>query len=170
MSSLNELPPLPPSLSALLAGPPPLPGHAEDEPTYSNVPPARPQPAPPAPACHRPDAGGSTGRRAAPAAPLPGSGSGSGSGRRSAQLEQQLQRLRQQMSELRQMDLSLLHQLWSLNDAIQELKQAVRSPSWDNGYDGSADEEDGSRREFGALSSVAERLSSSSSSLEYGNI
>ena len=71
------------------------------------------------------------------------------------------------MSELRQLDLSLLYQLWSLNDAIQEIKQAVRSPSWDNGYDGSADEEDGSRRE---LSSVAERLSSSSSSLEYGNI
>ena len=74
------------------------------------------------------------------------------------------------MSELRQLDLSLFYQLWSLNDAILELKQAIRSPSWDNGYDGSADEEDGPRRQFAGLSSVAERLSSSSSSLEYGNI
>lgn len=172
MSALPGLPPLPASLSAVLADsltgvrPPPAP---IEEPTYSNVPAPAPGGSPPAAAGYgrhdRAGSSGSAGRRAGPLLPLPRTSTTS---RRASQLEQQLERLRLRMSELRQLDLSLLYQLWSLNDAIQELKQAVRSPSWDNGYDGSADDEDAPPR---GLSSVSERLSSSSSSsLEFGNI
>jgi len=64
--------------------------------------------------------------------------------------------------------------LWSLHDSIHEYKQLVRSPSWDNGYDGSADEEEGYSRVGGGahapLASVSEPLSGSNSSLEFGDV
>lgn len=52
---------------------------------------------------------------------------------RSSRLDAQLAVLRKEMVGLRQMDMSLLCQLWSLNESIQEYKQALqdRSPSWD---------------------------------------
>ncbi|XP_077522891.1 uncharacterized protein LOC144133579 [Amblyomma americanum] len=52
---------------------------------------------------------------------------------RSSRLDAQLAILRKEMVGLRQMDMSLLCQLWSLNESIQEYKQALqdRSPSWD---------------------------------------
>jgi len=94
--------------------------------------------------------------------------------RRGSALDQQLDRLKREMTELRQRDLALLHQLWSLHDSIHEYKQLVRSPSWDNGYDGSADEEEGYSRVGGGahapLASVSEPLSGSNSSLEFGDV
>lgn len=52
---------------------------------------------------------------------------------RSSRLDAQLAVLRKEMVGLRQLDMSLLCQLWSLNESIQEYKQALqdRSPSWD---------------------------------------
>lgn len=48
-------------------------------------------------------------------------------------LDTQLALLRKEMVGLRQLDMSLLCQLWSLNESIQEYKQLLqdRSPSWD---------------------------------------
>ncbi|XP_064484888.1 leucine repeat adapter protein 25-like [Ornithodoros turicata] len=52
---------------------------------------------------------------------------------RTTRLDAQLALLRKEMVGLRQLDMSLLCQLWSLNESIQEYKQALqeRSPTWD---------------------------------------
>ncbi|XP_013783840.1 protein FAM89A-like [Limulus polyphemus] len=67
-------------------------------------------------------------------------------------LDAQLAVLRKEMVGLRQLDMSLLCQLWSLNESIQEYKQLVQermsastsyasSPGWDNGLDSPSSEE-----------------------------
>lgn len=110
--------------------------------------------------------------------------------RKPSNLDAQLAHLRREMVGLRQLDMSLLCQLWSLNETIQNYKHVLQasSPGWDNGYehDSSGDEaEAGSptqtdfdrrviirRRRRLDLNVVQESLSSSSShsSLEFGNI
>ncbi|KAL1139801.1 hypothetical protein AAG570_006778, partial [Ranatra chinensis] len=53
--------------------------------------------------------------------------------RKQTKLDVQLARLRKEMYSLRELDLSLLSQLWSVNEAIQELRamQELLSPSSD---------------------------------------
>ncbi|CAG0921154.1 unnamed protein product [Notodromas monacha] len=47
--------------------------------------------------------------------------------------DSQMGQLRREMDGLRQMDLSLLYQLWSLNDSIQEYKQVVEAErAWES--------------------------------------
>ncbi|XP_023239173.1 protein FAM89A-like isoform X2 [Centruroides sculpturatus] len=86
-----------------------------------------------------------------------GSGRGSPSidGRgvsRASRLDAQLALLRKEMVGLRQLDMSLLCQLWSLNESIQEYKQLLQermsfspthasSPGWDNGLESPSSEE-----------------------------
>lgn len=56
---------------------------------------------------------------------------------RTSRLDAQLALLRKEMVGLRQLDMSLLCQLWSLNESIQEYKQALqeRSPTWDPSHE-----------------------------------
>lgn len=75
---------------------------------------------------------------------------------RSGRLDVQLALLRKEMVGLRQLDMSLLCQLWSLNESIHEYKQLLQdrmslslspshasSPGWDNGMDSPSSEEHG---------------------------
>ncbi|XP_054706107.1 protein FAM89A-like [Uloborus diversus] len=75
---------------------------------------------------------------------------------RSGRLDVQLALLRKEMVGLRQLDMSLLCQLWSLNESIHEYKQLLQdrmslslspshasSPGWDNGLDSPSSEEHG---------------------------
>jgi hypothetical protein len=75
-----------------------------------------------------------------------------GSGRKSTNLDTQLAILRREMYSLRQLDLSLLSQLWSLNESIQDFRQILQdqedrvlsppspSPTPSSGDEGDADE------------------------------
>ncbi|XP_035214338.1 protein FAM89A-like isoform X2 [Stegodyphus dumicola] len=75
---------------------------------------------------------------------------------RAGRLDVQLALLRKEMVGLRQLDMSLLCQLWSLNESIHEYKQLLQdrmslslspshasSPGWDNGIDSPSSEEHG---------------------------
>lgn len=75
---------------------------------------------------------------------------------RTGRLDIQLALLRKEMVGLRQLDMSLLCQLWSLNESIHEYKQLLQermslslspshasSPGWDNGMDSPSSEEHG---------------------------
>nr|XP_042913635.1 protein FAM89A-like [Parasteatoda tepidariorum] len=75
---------------------------------------------------------------------------------RSGRLDMQLALLRKEMVGLRQLDMSLLCQLWSLNESIHEYKQLIQdrmslslspihpsSPGWDNGIESPSSEEQG---------------------------
>uniref|UniRef100_T1JC23 Leucine repeat adapter protein 25 n=1 Tax=Strigamia maritima TaxID=126957 RepID=T1JC23_STRMM len=107
-------------------------------------------------------------------------------GKKKVSLDAQLALLRKEMVGLRQLDMSLLCQLWSLNESIQEYKHLMQERlAWDNGLDlnWSCDEADVNtplprytdrttpNRD---LNSVPENLSLSSStsqsSLEFGDI
>lgn len=153
MDALRELPPLPKSLSGLInfsssqwrevervhlmrtmiqqdlsrSGPPPV------APARSGSRQRSPLAAEP-----RPSGGSSTLGNGRPAAGLPPKEkqANTWSGR-SSRLDAQLAVLRKEMVGLRQMDMSLLCQLWSLNESIQEYKQALqeRSPSWDPSHE-----------------------------------
>ncbi|KAK4295089.1 hypothetical protein Pmani_032322 [Petrolisthes manimaculis] len=105
--------------------------------------------------------------------------------RRPSNLDSQLAILRREMVGLRQLDMSLLCQLWSLNESIQEVKQLITDRSatgldWAGGGDTSAEDTDDYygipvRRPNPYLHPVPEQYpqlspSSSESSLEYGNI
>ncbi|XP_076065584.1 uncharacterized protein LOC143039433 [Oratosquilla oratoria] len=99
--------------------------------------------------------------------------------RRQSNLDSQLALLRKEMVGLRQLDMSLLCQLWSLNESIQEFKQMIHDRSVDWGGDTSAEDTDDyygipARRPNPYLHPVPEQYpltpSSSESSLEYGNI
>lgn len=76
-----------------------------------------------------------------PVGPSSGSRGGQESGDpwlgRTSRLDAQLALLRKEMVGLRQLDMSLLCQLWSLNESIQEYKQALqeRSPTWDPSHE-----------------------------------
>ncbi|GLV33128.1 hypothetical protein CBL_10475 [Carabus blaptoides fortunei] len=128
MSSLHGLPPLPKSLSGfnLLEN-----SHRIETPRGSYRIPASPGPQTPS------RAGSSRG----PTPPTPGSGSGhvvypphprvNGTteiprGRKITTLDTQLAILRREMYGLRQLDLSLLSQLYSLNEAIQDFRQILQ--------------------------------------------
>ncbi|GIY31723.1 leucine repeat adapter protein 25 [Caerostris darwini] len=75
---------------------------------------------------------------------------------RAGRLDVQLALLRKEMVGLRQLDMSLLCQLWSLNESIHEYKQLLQdrmslslspthasSPGWDNGIDSPSSDEHG---------------------------
>lgn len=111
---------------------------------------------------------------------------------RTSRLDVQLALLRKEMVGLRQLDMSLLCQLWSLNEAIQEYKQLVQermslslspshasSPGWDNGLESPSSEGEMNSKSFELekssskvtgmpghqdLDSVPEKLSSAESS------
>uniref|UniRef100_A0A0K2UDT4 Protein FAM89A n=1 Tax=Lepeophtheirus salmonis TaxID=72036 RepID=A0A0K2UDT4_LEPSM len=68
--------------------------------------------------------------------------SGGGSSRRGPPLESQLVYLRKEMVNLRQMDMNLLCQLWSLNEAIQDFKKTRINVSTRLGNDLKFDESD----------------------------
>lgn len=110
-----------------------------------------------------------------------------------SRLDAQLALLRKEMVGLRQLDMSLLCQLWSLNESIQEYKHIIQdrmsvshasSPGWDNSDDSVLASPRGRlklelppsarQRRQRDLTSVPERLSSDSSSshssFEYGDI
>ncbi|KAF8793846.1 leucine repeat adapter protein 25-like [Argiope bruennichi] len=119
---------------------------------------------------------------------------------RAGRLDVQLALLRKEMVGLRQLDMSLLCQLWSLNESIHEYKQLLQdrmslslspthasSPGWDNGIDSPSSEEHGDvnnksyKTETNSLTldgsnqtTIARKLSSvdstSHSSLEFGDI
>lgn len=116
--------------------------------------------------------------------------------RKTYTLDAQLALLRKEMVGLRQLDMSLLCQLWSLNESLLEYKQLLQerlshsmsnssSPGWDNGYDQSSCDEPDSPEPFNTLRSYERRCrrglhivqedlslssSSSHSSLEFGDI
>ncbi|XP_071518873.1 uncharacterized protein [Panulirus ornatus] len=104
--------------------------------------------------------------------------------RRSSTLDSQLAVLRKEMVGLRQLDMSLLCQLWSLNESIQEFKQLINERAatgldWGGGDTSAEDTDDyygiPVRRPNPYLHPVPEQYpqlspSSSESSLEYGNI
>lgn len=104
--------------------------------------------------------------------------------RRPSTLDSQLAVLRKEMVGLRQLDMSLLCQLWSLNESIQEFKQLVNERAatgmdWGGGDTSAEDTDDyygiPVRRPNPYLHPVPEQFpqlspSSSESSLEYGNI
>ncbi|GFT33154.1 leucine repeat adapter protein 25 [Nephila pilipes] len=112
---------------------------------------------------------------------------------RSGRLDVQLALLRKEMVGLRQLDMSLLCQLWSLNESIHEYKQLLQdrmslslspthasSPGWDNGIDSPSSEEHGEVNnkteilEESNITTQGRKLSSidstSHSSLEFGDI
>ncbi|XP_077536655.1 uncharacterized protein LOC144149002 [Haemaphysalis longicornis] len=154
MDALRELPPLPKSLSGLInfsssqwrevervhlmrtmiqqdlsrSGPPPV------APARSGSRQRSPLAAEP-----RPSGGGSStlGNGRPAGGPLPKEKQANTWSGRSSRLDAQLAVLRKEMVGLRQMDMSLLCQLWSLNESIQEYKQALqdRSPSWDPSHE-----------------------------------
>ncbi|XP_046472067.1 uncharacterized protein [Neodiprion pinetum] len=121
MSTLQGLPPLPRSLS----------GFNLSTNRDGNEPPP-----PPARSSSRPQRGART---------SPGvGGRPSPQGRQLTTLDTQLAKLRREMFGLRQLDLSLLSQLWSLNESIQEFRQLLQeqddrapspSPSSEEGDD-----------------------------------
>lgn len=104
--------------------------------------------------------------------------------RRASTLDSQLAVLRKEMVGLRQLDMSLLCQLWSLNESIQEFKQLINERTvagldWGGGDTSAEDTDDyygiPVRRPNPYLHPVPEQYpqlspSSSESSLEYGNI
>ncbi|XP_069936098.1 uncharacterized protein [Cherax quadricarinatus] len=104
--------------------------------------------------------------------------------RRPSTLDSQLAVLRKEMVGLRQLDMSLLCQLWSLNESIQEFKllineRAATALDWGGGDTSAEDTDDyygiPVRRPNPYLHPVPEQYpqlspSSSESSLEYGNI
>jgi len=117
--------------------------------------------------------------------------------RKTSGLDIQLAVLRKEMVGLRQLDMSLLCQLWSLNESLLEYKHLLQdrlshsmshasSPGWDNGMDQSSCDEPDSPGPFTQLQDFESRsrrnlqmvrkdfsLSSSStshSSLEFGDI
>lgn len=124
--------------------------------------------------------------------PAHGGGGGGGGGggstrhhhRRPSTLDSQLAVLRKEMVGLRQLDMSLLCQLWSLNESIQEFKQLINERAatgldWGGGDTSAEDTDDyygiPIRRPNPYLHPVPEQYpqlspSSSESSLEYGNI
>ncbi|XP_012252620.2 uncharacterized protein LOC105684087 [Athalia rosae] len=120
MSSLQGLPPLPRSLS----------GFNLNTNRDGNEPPP-----PPARSSSKPQRG---------ARGAPGGGRPSTQGRQLTTLDGQLATLRREMFGLRQLDLSLLSQLWSLNESIQEFRHLLQeqddrapspSPSSEEGDD-----------------------------------
>lgn len=116
--------------------------------------------------------------------------------RKTSTLDAQLALLRKEMVGLRQLDMSLLCQLWSLNESLLDYKHLLQdrlshsmshasSPGWDNGLDQSSCDEpdspgpygqvqDFERRHLRNLQMLREDLSLSSStshsSLEFGDI
>ncbi|XP_057327465.1 probable serine/threonine-protein kinase roco9 [Microplitis mediator] len=124
MSSLQGLPPLPRSLSGL---------YLNEEFRETNEPPP-----PPLRSSSKTSKVGKT-IQSSNSRPSPSPG------RQLTTLDSQLAILRKEMFGLRQLDLSLLSQLWSLNESIQEFRQLVQehdervpspSPSSEEGDDG----------------------------------
>lgn len=110
---MQGLPPLPKSLSGanlLESSPPPPPAPAPTRPMRL------PPPPPPKDLCSTSSSSSST----------PSSVSIT---RRQTNLDTKLAILRKEMYGLRQLDLSLLSQLWSLNEAIQEFRALQEAPS-----------------------------------------
>ncbi|KAG8191743.1 hypothetical protein JTE90_008806 [Oedothorax gibbosus] len=120
-----------------------------------------------------------------------GSPSESSGQSRAGRLDVQLALLRKEMVGLRQLDMSLLCQLWSLNESIHEYKQLMQdrmsvslspthpsSPGWDNGLDSPSSEEHTNNKSFEhnleEQNETARKLSSvdsgSHSSLEFGDV
>lgn len=81
-------------------------------------------------------------------------------------LDAALALLRKEMVGLRQLDMSLLCQLWSLREAIQEFKgSSLLSEAADNGYSEEEEEEDEAEEEDEEETEVLSQPLSSSSSL-----
>lgn len=140
MSSLHGLPPLPKSLSGFS-----LLENQRNPPTPNRATPVRGS-TPPTP-------GFVTGQVVYPPHPRAVNGTPElPSGRKATNLDNQLAILRREMYSLRQLDLSLLSQLWSLNESIQDFRQILQeqddralsppspSPSPSSCDDGEADE------------------------------